>query len=155
MKERLLFVHFAGERELSSLTSLPTHITLVSWFRLDAELTGPLTEAARFIVSRFAPIHTIAGEEAMFGRNGDILVNVLRHGPFIQELHNALLSLVLEIGGEMESMEWSGHNYRPHITRKPDLAFSPGNEFVIQKLSLVRAVSEQPKVREVVEHFHL
>jgi hypothetical protein len=117
-------------------------------------MTEGLVGAVRFVLQGFSPIRATLGEDAMFGDVEDVPVNMISPGSTLPHLHLSLLHAVEELGGKLLYPRWSGINYQPHISRKPDLILKPGDVIVVNSAHLIRSLCEEPKRREIVESFH-
>ena len=112
------------------------HVTLIGNF------VAPDAEAAMGVVQRFAigtpPISFEVGEEAWFGPEGTVLVDLVEV-PRLRSLHSALLG---ELKASIDGLEillphHTRDGYRPHRTVTADPRPSPGDVLEAATVALV------------------
>lgn len=136
---KFVIVHFIkGEpkdKEFNS-SDWPLHITLVGNFNTETPEDG-LVEMLTTRVEKIEPFNVRVGEEALFGPNNNILVNILDVNKEIMNLHKNLKELLDSNDTVYDSPQYVGKNYKPHATvQKVDRVHQ--NEIVrINSLSLV------------------
>ena len=139
----LIFVAFvepvaAGQVFLR--TEWPLHITLV---RFDAATTDS-ADVADSIAKLAAPHAEAAlgtrlavGEDAGFGRNGSVPVNLIRPQPDLQNLHERLVEAVDGLGAKVLTPGHTRAGYRPHVSHHGSKRLHPGDAVVLDRVALV------------------
>src|SRR4051794_32792810 len=100
----VVFVEPVADGQVFPRTDWPLHITLV---RFDAGNTAGANPAERIAGLAEAPasaalgIPLTVGQDAAFGRNGSVPVNLVDPHPALQELHERLVQVVAEVGGRI------------------------------------------------------
>ena len=136
---KFVIVHFIkGEpkdKEFNS-SDWPLHVTLVGNFNTETP-EDSLIEMLTTRVEKIEPFNVRVGEEALFGPNNNILVNILDVNKEIMNLHKNLKELLDSNDTVYDSPQYVGKNYKPHATvQKVDRVHQ--NEIVrINSLSLV------------------
>jgi len=136
---KFVIVHFIkGEpkdKEFNS-SDWPLHVTLVGNFNTETP-EDSLIEMLTTRVEKIEPFNVRVGEEALFGPNNNILVNILDMNKEIMNLHKNLKELLDSNDTVYDSPQYLGKNYKPHATvQKVDRVHQ--NEIVrINSLSLV------------------
>ena len=93
--------------------TLPLHVTIVGNFRTDLSMEQ-LACTLRMTEVPLAPRAEI-GDEAMFGPNADILVNLVADGAELERMHHTLLD-ALGSDIRLDDPHHSRSGYRPHVT---------------------------------------
>ena len=115
----------------------PLHITLV---RFDVG-TDVLAERVAALAAPPAAAALGAalsvGEDAGFGRNGSVPVNLIQPQPDLQALHEQLVSAVNSLGGKVLTPAHTMSGYRPHVSHHGDKRLNPGDTLVLDRIALV------------------
>jgi hypothetical protein len=115
----------------------PLHITLV---RFDVG-TDVLAERVAALAAPPAAAALGAaltvGEDAGFGRNGSVPVNLIQPQPDLQALHEQLVSAVNSLGGKVLTPAHTMSGYRPHVSHHGDKRLNPGDTAVLDRIALV------------------
>jgi 2'-5' RNA ligase superfamily len=139
----LIFVAFVepvAAGQVFPRTEWPLHITLV---RFDAATTDGADVAES--IARLAAPHAEAalgsplavGEDAGFGRNGSVPVNLIRPQPDLQRLHEHLVEAVGTTGGRVLTPAHTLAGYRPHVSHHGSKRLHPGDAVVLDRVALV------------------
>jgi hypothetical protein len=118
----------------------PLHITLV---RFDVGSPAGADPTER--VAGLAAPHALAalgagltvGEDAGFGRNGSVPVNLIQPQPDLQALHEQLVAAVGRLGGTILTPAHTMSGYRPHVSHHGDKRLNPGDAVVLDRIALV------------------
>lgn len=130
--------------------ALPLHCTVVHWFRSDRS-PAEILRAVGAIVQTQPPIEIISGQQALFGAENDVPVNVLDNDEGIKALHYSLRDALLPLGIAEVQPQWSGAGYIPHVTRQSSGRFEQGRSVVSRKLYIVEAlVPDELQQKKVV-----
>lgn len=149
----LIFVAFVepvAEGQVFPRTDWPLHITLVRFdMRFDAGAAAttntqdPADVAERIAGLADAPVAAAlgagltVGEDAAFGRNGSVPVNLINLQPDLQALHGQLVAAVDGIGGRILTPAHTLAGYRPHVSHHGDKRLHPGDAVVLDRVALV------------------
>ena len=118
----------------------PLHITLV---RFDAG--GPDSADAAERIAGLAEGPAMAalgarltvGEDAGFGRNGSVPVNLIQPQPDLQALHEQLVAAAGSLGGTILTPAHTMAGYRPHVSHQGGKRLNPGDAVVLDRIALV------------------
>jgi hypothetical protein len=144
------FVEPVAEGQVFPRTDWPLHITLVRFdMRFDAGAAAttntqdPADVAERIAGLADAPVAAAlgagltVGEDAAFGRNGSVPVNLINLQPDLQALHGQLVAAVDGIGGRILTPAHTLAGYRPHVSHHGDKRLHPGDAVVLDRVALV------------------
>ncbi|MDP9887578.1 2'-5' RNA ligase family protein [Pseudarthrobacter enclensis] len=149
----LIFVAFVepvAEGQVFPRTDWPLHITLVRFdVRFDAGTPAGAEPAERIAgladgtatAALGAPL-TVA-EDAGFGRNASVPVNLVEPHPALQELHEKLVQAVADVGGRILTPHHTLTGYRPHVSHQVGTGptatkrLHPGDAVVLDRVALV------------------
>jgi hypothetical protein len=122
-----------------SRRSWPLHVTIVGNFRTKAGVDELVLALESALGSRrdvvLGPV--TLGEQAMFGPQGDVLVNVvIDENDRLASLHELLLG---SIGDQVELLEphHALGGYRPHVTAAASTHTQQGDRWELRSLTLV------------------
>jgi 2'-5' RNA ligase superfamily len=136
----VVFVEPVADGQVFPRTDWPLHITLV---RFDAGNTAGANPAERIAGLAEAPasaalgIPLTVGQDAAFGRNGSVPVNLVDPHPALQELHERLVQVVAEVGGRILTPRHTLAGYRPHVSHHGCKRLHPGDAVVLDRVALV------------------
>ena len=149
----LIFVAFVepvADGQVFPRTDWPLHITLVRFdVRLDAGAAAttnaqdPADVAESIAGLADAPIAAAlgaaltVGEDAAFGRNGSVPVNLIKPQPDLQVLHVQLVSVVDGVRGRILTPAHTLAGYRPHVSHHGGKRLHPGDAVVLDRVALV------------------
>ena len=132
----------------------PLHVTLVEPFLTELEAVdvvaaiGPVAETA-------APVHARAGEEAMFGRRGDVPVTLVRDHGELAVLRERTLNALSDAGIDLDRIR-ARNDFRPHVTRKQHGHLAPGARLVLDTVAVVdMRPAEGAHHRSVIQSWRL
>lgn len=111
----------------------PLHVTVVEPFESDAtpaELVAALAPVA--LGSR--EIRTTAGEDAMFGRNRDVPVSLIRDGGELRMLREDALAALAPHGLNLGRVR---QDFRPHVSAKRHGRLHSGDRVRFDRLTLI------------------
>lgn len=107
----------------------PEHLTLAGNFFTAAPLEEVAAQVREILLgSPSFTLHAIA--EDRLGEAGEYRVLTLDLPPELQKLHGRLTALVHKVG-RYEHPEYTGHNYKPHVTIQPKSMLNVGQEFKV------------------------
>jgi hypothetical protein len=115
----------------------PLHITLV---RFDVDSDGAVEQLAAVAATHAKAAlgaSLTVGEDAGFGRNGSVPVNLIRPQQDLQTLHERLVDAVGSLGGEILTPAHTMSGYRPHVSHHGDNRLNPGELAVLDRIALV------------------
>ncbi|MFF2346717.1 2'-5' RNA ligase family protein [Pseudarthrobacter sp. NPDC058119] len=148
----LIFVAFVepvAEGQVFPRTEWPLHITLLRFdVRFDAgsQESGDVAERIAGLADGAATAALGApltiGEEAGFGRNGSVPVNLVQPHAALQELHEQLVKLVPVVEGRILTPGHTLTGYRPHVSHQGTTGagakrLHPGDAVVLDRVALV------------------
>lgn len=143
----LIFVAFVepvAEGQVFPRTDWPLHITLVRFdVGFDAGATGSADVAERIAGLADAPAAAAlgaaltVGEDAAFGRNGSVPVNLIQPQPDLQALHGQLVDVVVGVEGRILTPAHTLAGYRPHVSHHGGKRLHPGDAVVLDRVALV------------------
>jgi 2'-5' RNA ligase len=117
----------------------PPHVTILPWFssELGHEETLEYLERS-FERTDFKPVDTAVLDEKMFGNRNNIPVDLVELTPELKQLHLSCLNLMKK-PLKLESGNFTGQNFKPHITKRRPSNLKNGQTLVFDKLYLVTA----------------
>ncbi|HSX34883.1 MAG TPA: 2'-5' RNA ligase family protein [Candidatus Saccharimonadales bacterium] len=136
----LILVHMLEPQAVGSYFSRerwPLHITLMPWFGAPATLRSQLHVGLNQVAQSQPAEQVVIGDQALFGPNQDVPVELLTEPGALQPLHEALLSLVQLLQLPLVNPQWTGENYRPHIARYNGQHVDAGDAFTVADMYLV------------------
>ena len=149
----LIFVAFVepvAEGQVFPRTDWPLHITLLRFdVKFDAGAAATTnTQDSADVAERIAGLAAApaaaalgaalaVGEDAAFGRNGSVPVNLILPQPELQALHEQLVAAVDSLGGRMLTPAHTLAGYRPHVSHHGDKRLHPGDAVVLDRVALV------------------
>ncbi|MBT2565008.1 2'-5' RNA ligase family protein [Arthrobacter sp. ISL-85] len=139
----LIFVAFlepVADGQVFLRTEWPLHITLVRFDagRQDsADVTERIAGLADAPAAAALGAALTVGEDAAFGRNGSVPVNLIQPQPDLQALHGQLVAAVDALGGRILTPAHTLAGYRPHVSHHGDKRLHPGDAVVLDRVALV------------------
>ncbi|MDX1765747.1 MAG: 2'-5' RNA ligase family protein [Candidatus Saccharimonadales bacterium] len=133
----------------------PLHITVVPWFQCELSEEELIDWCSR-VLQNARRLELEVGAQTMF--RGRIPMHLLIENEGKRKLihlHQKLIETMGERGFELVNDNYVGRQYKPHITVRGDRSIEPGKMIQVEGLTLVRSVSEQPKVRQKVTDIQL
>lgn len=122
----------------------PLHVTLLGNFVWDGDEADLIRRVAG-VVDGLAPIGTVVGDEAMFGAEGTIAVNVLVPHPEITALHEALIDERMEF----VEPQFLHEGYRAHLTHFPSGRRHAGDRVRLDQVVLAEMTGDVASIRAV------
>ena len=113
----------------------PLHLTLVRPFTTE----GPVESIETALTKALDQQPAIAmdfGEIGQFGPHEDVPVTTVVKTPELQNLHDRLRALMEEYGA-VNNTQWSGKEYRPHVTHQHHGKMEPGQSVQLRQASLL------------------
>jgi 2'-5' RNA ligase len=129
----------------------PLHITLAGWFAA-ADSSG-IADALRRVANSERAFEAQLGDEAMFGHDHDIRVQIVTNQGPIKELHELLVTAIKAAAGAFENEHWFGENYRAHVTQHDNATVHKGDSIQVNDFHLVKLLPEN--ICEIVQGFAL
>jgi hypothetical protein len=114
----------------------PLHITLVR-FDVGTDVAERVAALAEPPVLAALGTGLTVGEDAGFGRNGSVPVNLIQPQPELQALHEQLVSAVDSLGGKVLTPAHTMSGYRPHVSHHGDKRLNPGDAVVLDRIDIV------------------
>ena len=148
----LIFVAFVepvADGQVFPRTAWPLHITLVRFdvkFDAGSQESGDVVERIAGLADGAAKAAfgapLIIGEEAGFGRNGSVPVNLVQPHPALQKLHEQLVKLVPDVEGRILTPGHTLAGYRPHVSHQATTEagakrLHQGDAVVLDRVALV------------------
>jgi hypothetical protein len=122
--------------ELIDRAAWPLHITIQSNLTSDAE-PATVIAAVRDAVANIAPLRVVVGEQAYFGPDGSILVNLVRSTE-LGLAHDAVnLRLREDANAVSINPSFDGDGYHPHVTATSRGRAQRGDDLVLDTVLLV------------------
>jgi hypothetical protein len=115
----------------------PLHITLVRFDVGTDVLTDRMAALAAPLAAAALGAGLTVGEDAGFGRNGSVPVNLIQPQPDLQALHEQLVNAVDSVGGKVLTPAHTMSGYRPHVSHHGDKRLNPGDTLVLDRIALV------------------
>lgn len=131
----------------------PLHITLVPWFEYGEGEANLINDLSSQIPRKVRMIKGRVGQRTWFGY--DLPVRLVEPKDELKRLHDQLLEEVEQVGGGLSDKTFAGPRYNPHITVRGQRVIEGGQKLSIDKITLVKAISDQPQLRQKVAEFNL
>jgi len=138
-----IMVEPLGEDEFAKW---PLHITLLPWFippKSEDEMIAVLRNFFQFKSS----FEAVADEKTHFGRIPIHLIKAFDGRQELVKLHRELLADLQSKEYKVNDINYVDLNFTPHITVKGDRTMQTGEVVQVRVATLVKSVSEQPKMR--------
>lgn len=130
------------------------HITLMPWFTVD-NLT--VIRSKLLSLAHNQPPFTVqVGEDAKFGPQADVPVQLVEPNASLSHLHKNALEVVRARG--RVSNDRVGNDYRPHITEQRGQRFEKGARITLSEIALVKGTRETastPRLKQVDRRYPL
>jgi hypothetical protein len=136
----LIFVAFVepvADGLLFPRSEWPLHITLVRFDVGTDVLADRMAALAAPLAAAALGAGLTVGEDAGFGRNGSVPVNLIQPQPDLQALHEQLVNAVDSVGGKVLTPAHTMSGYRPHVSHHGDKRLNPGDTLVLDRIALV------------------
>ncbi len=149
-REKLIVVSFFQELEPGyrfSASDWPLHLTLVRPFSTE-EPVEDIETALTEVFSEQSAITIDFGEVAQFGPREDVPVTTVVKTPELQDLHDRLLAVV-EVPDAVNNPQWSGNEYRPHVSHQRQGAMPPGESAQLRQAALLDYQDGQNATRTI------
>lgn len=140
----------------------PLHITIVPWFGLSEPVNDEryLTqELSQFLKHQKTEdgqknaIEILVGDKTWFGPK--LPVMTIEQSDGLINLHTKLLGKLNSLGVKLNNDKYSGSKYQPHITVRGDRYIKTDIKLKINSLTLIKSISEKPKLRQKVSDIRL
>jgi hypothetical protein len=115
----------------------PLHITLVRFDVGTDVLADRMAALAAPLAAAALGAGLTVGEDAGFGRNGSVPVNLIQPQPDLQALHEQLVHAVDSLRGKVLTPAHTMSGYRPHVSHHGDKRLNPGDTLVLDRIALV------------------
>lgn len=119
-----------------SMQDWPMHVTISPRFAVDWKATNLYHNLSELLAAQ-QPITTTAGQDEYFGANGQVHVTLLAMTPALQALHNQVLQVLSQAGAVFDEIQYTGKNYRAHVTVQKRGRVHKGDEVTINNLTIV------------------
>lgn len=111
----------------------PLHVTVVEPFESDAPPADLLAALAPIALATHE-IRSTAGEDAMFGRNRDVPVSLIRDGGELRMLREHALAALAPHGLDLGRVR---QDFRPHVSAKRHGRLRAGDRVRFDRLALI------------------
>ena len=133
-----------------SASNWPLHSTIADTFSVDWDaptMVRNLTEQ----LSHHAPATSEAGEDRLFGENGQVRVALLNKTDELVGLHRDVIAVLKQGGWKPNDPQFAGAGFLPHSTVQPHARLMRGETVVFDSLSLIDFFpGEDPYARKVL-----
>jgi 2'-5' RNA ligase len=140
----LVVVHMLDSQEVGSYfdrSRWPLHITLLQWFEATQEQHREVRQELARIAQDAVPVTVIVGSEAMLGPDETVAVDLIADKTVLRPLHQALYDAVHLLQLPLESEQYDGENYLPHVARQPGHHYvTHGQQIRVDDMYLVQLV---------------
>lgn len=119
--------------------ALPLHCTVVHWFRSEKS-PAEIVKAVTPIALDTPPLELVSGEEALFGFEKDVPVNLLVDDEQLMAFHKHLHAALQKVGITDVVPMWTGDGFNMHVTRQRSGRFEQGRRFTARKLCVIEAM---------------
>jgi len=113
------------------------HCTLLQPFTVPTEQAEALRVGIGEVTRATPPIRLESVGEDLYGPEHTVPVHIIRRTPELLSLHRRILLLAEEVGGHLESPEWAGEGYSPHVAIRDGLGLEVGTAHVADELGLI------------------
>lgn len=118
------------------LRSWPLHVTVAPTFVTDDDAAA-VAMAIAPVVEATPVVPVTAGGVEGFGPSGRIPVTLVVPSPGLTTLHGLLLDALETVGAHFDDPEYTGRNYRAHVTHIDDDRMQPGQVALLRQAALV------------------
>jgi len=131
------------------------HLTIIPWFTTSMD-DEAVKKAFTPKFARDPKFQLKLSSATQFGPHKDVSVNLVEDSLKFFSLHSQALELFQELGAHWAVKNpYVGHQYRPHIRRRPDSRLRAGQVIDVEYLTLVKARRAEDNIRQVVERIEL
>ncbi len=134
--------------------TLPSHCTLMFrfWSSLDADT---LADKVKPLFERTSPFHITFGEKTLLGPN-HVAAMLLEQSPELKDLQMRLYRQLAELGVEYTEPAYVGEGYKPHVSEREGITFTPGQRQAIRVAYLIEVgTTEHVRKRIIRAKFEL
>ncbi|WP_426997660.1 2'-5' RNA ligase family protein [Pseudarthrobacter sp. N5] len=131
------FVEPVTEGQEFPRSDWPLHITLARFDINGADAPAGVAARADAPVRAALGTQLTVGKDDAFGYLGSIPVSLIEPSPALQLLHESLVDAVVGLSGTIASPQYTGNNYRPHVSHHGDRRAHPGDAVVLDRVALV------------------
>ncbi len=125
------------------------HINILPWFALETDEKS----FTRWFYNHFdncAAFEATVGEQKMFGPAADVPVHLIEPQAKFQRLHELALSWFGDLGARWAERDpYVGHDYKAHTAERYGIILKPGQKFLIDSVTLVKAKRHDDFIRIV------
>lgn len=113
------------------------HCTVLQPFNVPHEQIEALQAGLADIARSTAPVHLESVGEDRYGPDRSVPVHVIKRTRELLSLHRVVLQLAENLGGFIESPEWAGEGYSPHVAIRNGSGVEVGTTHVAAELGLI------------------
>ncbi len=95
----------------------PLHLTIVPWFEIGGNSLSEFITRLDELVASFSSIRLVTGDTAYFGPHR-VKVTLIVPSQELSNLHQKLLSIIRESGGQLLKDNHRSRDFRPHVTNR-------------------------------------
>lgn len=114
----------------------PLHITIVPSFQLE-KLDDVLLGKIKQLCNNFKAFVLVAGEDEFFGPNREVHVTTMVMNDKLQELHDSLVSVLLDAGAIFDEPQYMLENYRAHATVQETVRLHEGDSIIVDRITVI------------------
>ncbi|MDO8335791.1 MAG: hypothetical protein Q7T74_03370 [Candidatus Saccharibacteria bacterium] len=122
--------------------SLPLHVTLMPWFKIEDKNVRELQGYLRTIARKHQKLDLIGQDEAMFGSDHDVRVRILAN-EVLQLVHNDIL-LAMKWSQARCDSEYIDTHYSPHVSFVGNDSLPKGE---IKEVTAMQLIDRDPETR--------
>jgi hypothetical protein len=124
-----------------TVDSLPLHISIIDSFEVNLE-ADELAAKLRAALKNQKPFSVMALADEMYGPEKDIPVTTLELSAELVSLHRIIIALLMQEGAVLKNPQFNGDNFTPHISIYGSKRVNPGEQVLINDISIAAKVSE-------------
>ena len=141
----LILIHFLkplSEGDKVSRRKYPLHVTVVPWFKLGSAIKENLFTSISKVTKETKPFQFSVEDEALFGPENDVPVNLVAKNEDLTKLH-LKLAYKIEASGAIIESNYAKDLYRPHISHTGALRTQPGDTYLLDDLALLQLLPDE------------
>lgn len=138
-----------------SSNSWPLHATVVDTFAINWDVSGMTTKLDRLLTT-YAPVRTIVGDDRFFGDQGQTRVSLLEKTDDLAKLHNDVIDVLEQGGWRPNDPQFAKEGFLPHTTVQSHGRLNKGDVVTFKALSIVDFFPDgDPYQRKILATIHV